>query len=260
VVVALLLALFVAPTTPVGAAPPLRTLTVRGVPNAYTEVTFPTRMRLEVWYSSSTPPVFDTDGTYAGAYLEPVRGDGPAAGTAVLRSMTVRDEAAFTLGATGWVPAGRYRVYLLADAPATVRIRVAGLRRDMTLTTRTRADVKGGWVDRGVAGVHAPVDRTIVPFTVRPRTLTIAASQHESTGFYGRREECIRLRSDERSLCLEGTHGRGGYWGVYPATAYVGAGGSITAGTLRPGEYEVEFFDATVGVPHAYRTFLLTLN
>ncbi len=246
--------------SPATAAPQLRTLTVRGVPNTYTEVTFPTRVRLETSSAAKARPTFDARGTYAGAYVEPVRGDGPVAGAMLLRAMPDLSDVPFPLGPQGWLPAGRYRVHLLGDAATTVRIRVEGLRRDLTVTTRTRSGVDAEWVDRGVAGVATPVDRTIVPFTAHRRTLTVVAEMHESTGFYGRRDVCVRERTNGLSPCLDGNAGHGGYWGVYPFRWRLGGAAVYPPGALPVGALEVEFLDAAVAAPHGMTTFVMTLT
>lgn len=258
--VVLLAGLVGVPVPAATAAPVLRTVTVRGVPNAYAEVTFTGRVRFETSATTKAPPSYDAKGTYAGAYVEPLRGDGPAAGTVLLRGMPGLSDVPFPLAPQGWLPPGRYRVHLLGDAPTTVRIRVEGLRRDLTVTTRTRADVVAQWVRRGAAGAATPVDRTIVPFTARRRTLTLVAGAHESTGFYGRRDVCVRPRTNGLSPCLEGNAGRGWYQGVYPIRWTLGGAAVYYPGALPLGELEAEFFDLAVAVPHGLTTFVMTLN
>jgi hypothetical protein len=254
----LLVSLVGAPSSAATAAPTVRTLTVRGVPNAYAEVTFAGRVRFET--ATKSRPSYDAKGTYAGAYVEPVRGDGPVAGTVLLRAMPSLSDVPFPLGPQGWLPPGRYRVHLIGDGPTTVKIRAEGLRRDMTVTTTTRAEVAAKWVSRGVAGAATPADRTIVPFTVRPRTLTVVAEAHESTGFYGRRDVCVRTRTNGLSPCLDGNSGHGSYSGVYPFRWTLGGGAAYHPGALPPGEMEAEFLDVAVGVPHGMTTFVMTLN
>lgn len=92
------------PASAFAAAPTLRTLTVRGVPNAYAEVTFAGRVRFET--TTKSRPSYDAKGTYAGAYVEPVRGDGPVAGTVLLRAMPSLSDVPFPLGPQGWLPPG----------------------------------------------------------------------------------------------------------------------------------------------------------
>lgn len=246
------------PASAVAAAPTQHTLTVRGTPNAYAEVTFAGRVRLET--STKARPTYDTKGTYAGAYVEPVRGEGPVSGTVLLRALPGLSDVPFPLGPQDWLPSGRYRVHLMGDAPTTVKIRVYGLRRDLTVTTRTRTNVAARWVSRGVAGVTMPVDRAIVPFTVQRRTLTVVAETHESTGFYGRRDICVRKRTSGLSPCLDGNAGHGSYSGVYPLRWTMGGATAYHPGALPFGEFEVEFFDAAVATPHALTTFVMTVN
>ena len=256
----LLVSLVGAPVLPAAAAPTLRTLTVRGVLNAYADVTFTGRVRLETSMATKTPPDYEVAGTYAGAYVEPVRGAGPVAGTILLRGMPGLSDVPFPLGPQGWLPPGRYRVHLLGDAATTVRIRAEGLRRDVTVMTATRSDVVATWPSRGVAGVPTPVDRTIVPFTVHRTTLAVVAAMHESTGFYGRRDVCVRRRTDGLSPCFEGNSGRGWYWGVTPVDATLGGASAYHPGELPEGEHEVEFFDLAAAVPQGLTTFVMTLH
>ena len=99
--------------------------------------------------------------------------------------------------------------------------------RDLTVTTKTRADVVATWVSRGVAGVATPADRTIVPFTVRSRTLSVVAEAHESTGFYGQRDVCVRERTNGLSPCLDGNSGHAPVLGRLPNQVDHGRCGGI---------------------------------
>lgn len=256
--VAVLLASLIGIPASATAAPRLHTLTVRGVPNAYAEVTFAGRVRFET--ATKSRPSYDAKGTYGGAYVEPVRGDGPVAGTVLLRAMPSLSDVPFPLGPQGWLPPGRYRVHLIGDAPTTVKIRVEGLRRDLTVTTKTRTNVVATWVSRGMAGVATPADRTIVPFAVRSRTLTVVAEAHESTGFYGQRDVCVRERTNGLSPCLDGNSGHARYSGVYPFRWTMGGAAAYHPGALPPGELEAEFLDVAVAVPHGLTTFVMTVN
>ncbi|HWL34852.1 MAG TPA: hypothetical protein VNQ77_01540 [Frankiaceae bacterium] len=254
----LLVSLVSIPASAATAAPTSRTLTVRGVPNAYAEVMFAGRVRFET--ATKSRPSYDAKGTYAGAYVERVRGDGPVAGTVLLRAMPSLSDVPFPLGPQGWLPPGRYRVHLIGDAPTTVKIRVEGLRRNLTITTKTRANVVAKWISRGMAGVATPADRTIVPFTVRSRTLTVVAEAHESTGFYGQRDVCVRERTNGLSPCLDGNSGHARYSGVYPIRWTMGGAAAYHPGALPLGELEAEFLDVAVAVPHGLTTFVMTLN
>lgn len=246
-----------------GAAPAAataRVLTVRGAPNAYAEVSFAGRVRLATSVTTNVPPTYDTRGTYAGVYLERVGGGGPVAGTLLLRAMPGLSDVPFPLGSRSWLAAGRYRVHLLGDAPTTVTIRVEGLSRDVTVTTKTRTTVAATWVTRGVAGVTTPADRTIVPFLVRHTTLVVVASMHQSTGFYGRSDVCVRTRTNGLSPCVDGNAGQGSYWGGYPLRWTMGGAAAFPPGGLPTGELEVEFLDVAVAVPERLTSFVMTLN
>jgi hypothetical protein len=256
----LLVGLVGLPVSAATAAPAPRTLTVRGVPNAYAEVTFAGRVRFETSATGNARPAYSVSGTYGGVYVEPVRGAGPVAGTVLLRAMPGLSDVPFPIAPQGWLPAGRYRIHLIGDAATTVRVRVEGLRRDLTVTTRTRSDVVAKWVSRGIGGVPTPADRTIVPFTVRRTTVTVVAETHESTGFYGRRDVCVRERTNGLSPCLDGNAGHGSYSGVYPLRWTLGGAAAYRPGTLPVGDLEAEFLDAAVGAPHGLTTFVMTVT
>jgi len=253
------LALLAVGAPPATSAAPQRTLVVEGVPNAYADVTFPTRFRLTTAYDREVPPVVESDGTYAGAYVTPLRG-GPASGTFVVRGMRMLSDLPFPIGPETWQPPGRYRVHLLGDAPTTVRLRVDGLRRDVRVRTAKRSDVVASFLHRGVIGVATPVDRTVVPLTVRRSTLVVFASSHESTGFYGRRDMCVRMREPTPSPCLKGNSGRGWYWNALVGTGGLAGASAYHPGELPVGEAEVEFLDAAAAAPVEILGFTMTLN
>lgn len=243
------------------AAAPARVLTVRGAGNTYADVTFATRFRLSTSTSSKTPPRYATAGSFAGVFVEPLRRPGAGAGTVLLSRLPGWEDVPFPLAPPGeWLAPGQYRVHFLSDAPGSVRITVEGLRRDVTVATVHRSAVTGGFLDRDVAGVAPLADRTVVPLTIRPDTLTVVASVHRSTALYGRRDVCVRPGSHPLSPCLRGNGGRGWYWGVYPIEWTIGGAGVYSPGELPPGPVEVEFLDATVGVPDEVYRFVLTLN
>jgi len=242
------------------ATPAMRTLVVTGVPNAYAEVTFTSRVRLSTDLFAALPPRIEGTGTYGGAYVTPVRGSGPAEGTLLLRALPLLDDLPFPLGPQGWLPPGRYRVHLLGDGPTTVRIRVEGLRRDVAVRTRTPSDVVATLRRRGVAGVGTPVERTVVTLPVRSRTLTVAASAHRATGFVGRREMCVRPRVPTPPPCTKGTAGRGGYYSVVPMDAGLAGAAIYYPGRLPVGDVEAEFLDVTGGVSRELYAFTLSLN
>jgi hypothetical protein len=243
------------------AAPRFRTLTVQGPGNTYADVSFSSRVRLATSMTSEMRPRYTATGTYAGVYVTPVHGPGPAAGTFLMRAFRMLSDLPFPLGPVdAWLPPGRYRVHLLGDAPATVRISVEGLGRDVSVRTATPSPVHATLLQRGVAGVSAPADRTIVPFTVGPDTVTVVASVHESSAFAGRREVCVRERTDGLSPCLDGNAGRGWYYSVVPIEWGIGGAAAYHPGELPAGPSEVEFLDVTVGAPKALQAFVMTLS
>lgn len=243
------------------AATPERALTVRGAGNTYADITLATAVRLSTSTAARTPPRFTTSGSYAAVYVEPVGRAAPGAGTVLLNGLAGWEDVPFALGPPAtWLPPGRYRVHLLGDGGGSVRVEAQGLRRDVTVTTTRPSNVAGGFLDRDVAGASLPADRTVVPLTIRPNTLTIVASQQRSTAFYGRRDVCVRSGTDPLSPCVEGNAGRGWYWGVTPIEWTVAGAAVYSPGELPNGPAEVEFVDATVGVPHDVHRFVLTVN
>ena len=241
-------------------APHARALTVRGTGNTYTEITFTTRVRFSTSMPSKTPPTYSTSGSYAGVFVEPVGRRGSGAGTVLLSGLPGWEDVPFQLAPERWLAPGRYRIHLLGDGRGTVRIRAEGLRRDVTVSTVHRSPVAGGFLGRDVAGVSLPADRTIVPFDIRPNTLTVVASVHRSTAFYGRRDVCVRTGTAPLAPCLEGNGGNGWYWGVTPVEWTIGGAAVYSPGELPSGPAEVEFVDLTVGVPDKVYRFVMTLN
>jgi hypothetical protein len=223
-------------------------------------VTFATRVRLSTSATSTTPPRFAGAGAYTGVYVAPLRGSTPGSGTLLLRGLPLLSDVHFPLGPQSWLPPGRYRVHLLGDAPATVRVRVEGLPRDVTVRTARPSPVVAALTRRGVAGVDAPADRTVVPLTVRSTTLTVVASAHESTAFLGRREVCVRRRTDGLSPCLDGNAGRGWYYSVVPFRWGLAGAAVYHPGALPVGDAEVEYLDVTAGAPAGLHSFTMMLN
>lgn len=241
-------------------AAPAGVLTVRGSTSAYVDVTFPARFRLHTdMFETKTPPRVSTSGTFAGVWLDRIGGD-EATGAVEMAGLPAWSGMPIGLGGTGWLPAGSYRVYLLADGPTTVRINADGLR-DTTLTPERRADVKGRLVRRTAAGLDAPADRTTVPVNVRGGTLTVLASSQASTGVAGDQRICLHPPGEPGRPCELGG-GSGGGFTVFGAPGEFGIGSAVVfyPGTSKAGEHVAEFVDVSAGAPGGMYAFALTVN
>ena len=192
---------------PSEAAPPFRTLVFRARANASLDITFPRSVTLDGWKIQTTG-----GRNYVGFYLQPLTGK-PDAGAGAVRfhgyripgftwaplPVGVDDGWAFTSDSTTrTLPAGRYRLHVLADAPAEVRIPVVGFTAKPLHATRpTRVshlvkDVTSELVPRVPGGTATPgAARADLPFTVpSERTISFASLQvlrhgHRSTAGVG---------------------------------------------------------------------------
>lgn len=257
------LALLAGGLVPAEASHTLRTLTVRGSRNAYVDVTFKSSFRLYRDEFDGNPPVFSAKGAYAGVYLTRLGGgddESPSAGTLLVAGMPGWRDWALGFGTGDYLSAGRYRVHLLADAQATVKVSVAGLAKDLTLTPTTRSRTRGRLVHRTVNGVDLPVDRTFIPVNLRAPTMTVLAASHDATGAGGDQRICLHTPDDARPCELGGGIG-GGFTVVGTPGAYgMGTAMFVYPGEAPAGEAEAEYVDATVGVPDSMYAFALTIE
>lgn len=119
----------IAPLTPTNAAPARPSLTVVGNRTAYADITLAHRADLDLSHATLTG-----GGRFVGLYVETL--DKPVAdrsepgarfGIVRIRDYHPTGEAAPTLMlGDAWLAAGRYRVYLVADGAATVRVPLSG--------------------------------------------------------------------------------------------------------------------------------------
>lgn len=117
-------------------------LTLTGSATAYTTMTFAKAVTFDVWR-----PQAQRWGRFAGFYVEPVgkpdsqahASDGYRTGTLLAREMRPPGQApeAMPFAVTETVRPGTYRIYLIADGPTTLAVKVKGLT-SRTITPRTR--------------------------------------------------------------------------------------------------------------------------
>ena len=261
--VACALALLAVGAAPVTAAPATRVLTIRGAKNAYVDVTFATRFRLHTDdHRHKDAPRITTTGTYGGFYVVPL-GKGPeavGAGTIQLQGLPVFANMAMGIGTFEWLPAGRYRVHLLADAETTVRVHGEGLRRDLSLRPAKPSATAATFVHRTTGGADVPVDRTVIPVSIRPNTVTLLAGQQDSNGVVMDQYQCLHPPARPEG-CATGD-GIGGNFLVTgtPAGRSAGSGMIVYPGEHPPGEAEADFIDVTAGVPRGMYAFALTIS
>ncbi|MDQ1711043.1 MAG: hypothetical protein QOE45_493 [Frankiaceae bacterium] len=128
-------------------------LVLSGSRSAHQDVTFASRMTFD---AAGEGIRYDTHGSYAGFYLEPLTGDRadgvgqvrPAAfGEAGFPSLGLplgRRQVGALLTSPVTVPAGRYRVHLIADGATVVTVPVVGIagKRVVRPTTPTTVSVR----------------------------------------------------------------------------------------------------------------------
>jgi hypothetical protein len=270
-VAAVVAALAFVASAPAHAVPPsdrgpqAHVLVIRGAKSATVDVTFKARIRPHSdLFVPGNEATATTKGTYTAVWLQNLSKPELGAGAAFVPAIT-QDEP------IGWasadredmsLPAGRYRVRLVTDGISEIRLPIDGLARDLVLRPTGRSTDAGKLVRRqAVPGVVAPVDRTVIPVSIRSTTLTLLASGAETgASVAGHGEICLH-DSGPQTPCLAG----GGSGGDFD---YVGAGGGGTSwqaaffypGDATPGEHDAEFTDATVGVAQSYYAFALTIT
>ncbi|HEV2889989.1 MAG TPA: hypothetical protein VGX28_06400 [Frankiaceae bacterium] len=242
---ALLLLLALSPAGAQAAPPTLREIVLTGSRSASVEMTFPDRFSPHLGIAHPDGVAATTRGTYAGVWFENVRdarwSQGrvvvPAMGDALPIAWGGSDREDFSL------PAGRYRVHLVADGPSTVRVRVGGLARTTRLSPTRPSDVRGRLVK--VTAVTADI-----PVLVKPTTTTVMAASTQNEPSLG---AAISMCLDEgRELPCEAGQGFGmtvaffapGLWSRTMAT-YI-----VYPGTVASGEHTARYKVAS-GTPTA---------
>ena len=246
---------------PASAKEETSTITMRGSKSAYVDVAFRTRFRLlSDAFTAKPAPVVSTKGTYGGIYLTKLDSPETAGGLLLLRGLPAWDDFPLALGSDGWLPAGTYRVHLLADGATTVRVTAEGLARNVTLAPERASRVSASLVRRRTAGTDVPADRTTIPVTVRPTTLTVLGSSHESEGALGNQHICLRTPGAQLPCTVSGAGGGGTFFGT-PGSFRMGSAMVFYPGDVpQSGETEAEYSDVVGGVPGPTYAFALTLN
>lgn len=154
------------------------------------------------------------------------------------------------------VPAGRYRVSLLADAPSELRIRMKGLPTSRLLTPTGPERIQAKRLDLRVGGA-APVGYgKVEDVDVGPSSIAVLAEFREFTSAttYRRADYCFTTQADCE---LPGSGGRGGAEG----TGVVGASQwGYGSAWVRPGRYDVLFRTVASNVPLTWSGFVAILG
>ncbi|HVE64031.1 MAG TPA: hypothetical protein VNB94_09545 [Mycobacteriales bacterium] len=201
-------------------------------------------------------------GTFAGFVVH--RADGSVAvGGVVAAGFSVDSDQVPMVFGGGFdavrLPAGRYRVTLLANGPSEVRVPAKGLGRSVTLLPRGRADVRGELVRQTLPmGVPTAVSR--IPMTVTLGSMVVLASaQSYSAGVVSADDVCLARPG---SQCATG--GVSGGTGVVVAGA-PGRLASIQALYFYPGQtpaasYEAVFVSTGAGAAERLVSFALRIG
>jgi hypothetical protein len=254
---------------PANAAPPggsrgpqAHVLIVRGAKSATVDVTFKTRIKPHAdFFVPGNQPTATTKGTYAAVWLQNLSKPMLGAGTAFVPAIA-GDEG------IGWgsadredmsLPAGRYRVRLVTDGASEIRLPIDGLARDLVVRPTGRSTDAGRLVHRGpVPGVDAPVDRTVIPVSLRSTTLTLLASGTPSDpAVAGHGEICLRDTGQQTPCMVAGGAG-GGYDSIGGSGSWQAA--FFYPGDATPGEHDAEFTDVVAGVSHGFTAFAMTIS
>ena len=199
-----------------------------------------------------------TSGTYAGFIVERVGGGGIVAGGMRVPAMDWGGifEMAIPI-AEGPLQPGTYRIHLLTDAPARVRITVEGLDRDLTLKPSRRSPVRASFGSIGV-GSGAPI--AFSKRTLRVREKTVVVMAHDARFQWGQAHVMRHCISDVLGLCR--TSGNELYAVACPACSEgVAAMASVYwPADLHPGERDAVIVHAGVGVIPESRALVLTFR
>jgi len=220
---AVAVALLVAGTAVPAYADHDRFLTISGDGAGYVDVRFDTQVTFESQWSRYT-----TTGRVAGYY---VRGVGAAWDAPYAHAVSVRD---FGVAAgSSALPPGTYRVYLVADGRASVRIHVRGLRHDLSVRVAhrrpltadvARVDPQPDVVPARFRGAHGTRLRGGATFVV-----TMSKATLSSAPGWGEVKRCL-VPAGAESACESPTDG------LEPRGQVTGKGTYTTSGTYRPTE------------------------
>ncbi len=201
-------------------------------------------------------------GTFAGFVVQ--RADGSVAvGGVIAAGFAFDGESAPLVFGEGFdavrLPAGRYRVTLLANGPSEVRVPLRGVDRSIVLAPRQPADVRGDLV-RHRLSPGAPVSLARVPMTVgAASTVLLASAQSYPAGV---------ATADDLCLARPGTTCATGAVSGGTGVVVGGGGGRLTTiqalyiypGQTPAGGYDAVFASAGVGVADQLSVFALRIG
>jgi hypothetical protein len=248
-------------------AAPAQALVLRGSRSASTVVDFVRPVAFDMYDDGGDQYARGVTATYAGGYVGiavrrldgrlvfariVVRGFESTAYSIPIRHLVVLGD----LHDDVTVPAGRYRVSLLADGQSELRIRTRGLPATRVLVPSGPERFRGQRLDLRAGGV-APVGvGRVEDVEVRATSIPVLASFEEFLGIgYRRVDYCF---TNEADCALSQRGGSGG-----------GEGGGSVGGTqtgfgdqpwFRAGRYDVVFRITSAGVPTTLSGFVAVLD
>ena len=181
---------------PAQALPPA-VLVLSGSSTAFVDVTLPTDVRLDTYHATT-----QTRGRFSGMYAEPLgESDAPArsdddrhAGVLILTELhsPATPPEPLVLTASSGLSAGRYRIYLIADGPSTVRIPMTGMAsRRLTPTRRTTARLNLSSLKPNLVHISGREPLTVARRSLSLSTLLVGDFQE---AFVGRIGTCLTAR------------------------------------------------------------------
>jgi len=248
---------------PAASARPVEVMVLRGDRSATVDVVLRRTTTFEAGgFEPARSMSARVGGTFAGFVIQ--RMDGSIAfGGVVVAGFTVDREPVPMVFGEGFesvrLPAGRYRVMLLANGRTEVRVPARGLGRAVILAPRRRADVRGELV-RQTLPAGAPVSQVRVPMTVgRASTVMLATTQSYAAGAASVDDVCLARPG---TTCATGS--------VSGGTGVIIGGGTGRLGTVQalffyPGQtpalsYDAVFASTGAGVAERLAAFALRIG
>lgn len=240
-----------------------RFLELRGNSSASTLLTLKDKVRLECCRNRIDPNkgayiqgmTATTTGTYVGFVIERVGHNVPLVGAVRVPQFDLGKLALtlMPLGTERTLPPGKYRIHLLTDGEATVRIAMTGLSHDLVRKPRGPSPVEGGIVDIG----HAGSGYATIPVSIAPRTTLAMAAYirtdlsvaHALSACVGRLTDLCQTRSDRGRVVI-----------------WRGVSEAFMQQVYGPGELpvkgatDVSFTAASVGAAQVLQGFALTFR
>lgn len=198
-----------------------------------------------------------TEGTYAGFAIERARDGRIMKGAVRIPPMDLEEGRMPTFvsfGRASRLPAGKYRLHLLADGPSTVRVTAAGLGRTLDLVPSGRSHVSAELTALATTGGPQQAQAR-VPVEVGKGATVLLASKTE--GEYAQAHYLGQCLVEPGGQCSQDDYET---W-ASPAS---GGGGGTTVdsfvGTVEPGTYEAVFVAGSLGAPQGSYGFVLVLG